>query len=413
MRVLYFHQYFSTPLGSSGIRSYEMARKLISQGHEVTMVSGSYIGGTTGLNDTFKNGFRRGYIDGIDVIEYDLKYSNTLSFIQRTKVFLSFALKSIKLTFTEEYDLLFATSTPLTASLPGIVARWLRGKLFIFEVRDLWPELPREMGVITNPIILGAISILEWLSYKSAHALIALSPGIQKGIIKHGILESKVTIIPNGCDLELFDSSNVLNTEEEWQHPEVLETDLLAIYTGTHGIANGLEILIDTANELQVRGRQDIKIVLIGQGKLKPQLMNKAHQLQLTNIIFLDPVNKNKLSQLMVRADLGLQILSNIPAFYYGTSPNKFFDYISAGLPVFNNYPGWIANLITHNKCGKTIPADNQIAFAEALINCADNKYLLPEMGNAAKQLARNQFDRNKLSTEFVNWLEKWKDIID
>lgn len=87
---------------------------------------------------------------------------------------------------TEEYDLVFATTTPLTAGIPGIFARWLRGKAFVFEVRDLWPELPKAMGVITNPVVLGMMSVLEWLSYRSAHRLIGLSPGIVEGIERLG-----------------------------------------------------------------------------------------------------------------------------------------------------------------------------------------------------------------------------------
>src|SRR5690606_20654079 len=116
-----------------------------------------------------------------------LPYSNNHGFLRRTITFLTFALRSIGLALREQYDVIFATSTPLTAGIPGIVARWLRGKPFVFEVRDLWPELPREMGVIRNPLVLTAMSLLEWLTYHSAHRLIGLAPGIVDGIIRRGI----------------------------------------------------------------------------------------------------------------------------------------------------------------------------------------------------------------------------------
>ena len=109
----------------------------------------------------------------------------------------------------------------------------------------------------------------------------------------------------------------------------------------------------------------------------------------------------------MVRADIGLLLLANVPAFYYGTSPNKFFDYISAGLPVLNNYPGWLADMINETGCGVAIPPDDAPVFAAALIKLADNRSLLPDMGIAATKLARSKFDRNKLSDEFVGWLEQ------
>jgi len=154
MKILYFHQHFSTPKGSAGIRSYAMAQSLIRNGHQVTIVCGSFGAGQTGLTEPFKNGVRQGNVDGIDIIEFELPYSNSLSFLKRILIFLSFAFKSIKVAFTEHYDVLFATTTPLTAGIPGVFAKWLRRKPFVFEVRDLWPELPKAMGVIKNPIVL-------------------------------------------------------------------------------------------------------------------------------------------------------------------------------------------------------------------------------------------------------------------
>ena len=152
MKLLYFHQHFTTPKGASGTRSYEFARRLIARGHEVTMVCGSYGTGDTGLTGEYRKGRRSGTVDGIRVIELHLPYSNADSFLKRSVTFLKFAARSVSIALSESYDLLFATSTPLTAAIPGIVARPIRRKPFVFEVRDLWPELPREMGVITNPV---------------------------------------------------------------------------------------------------------------------------------------------------------------------------------------------------------------------------------------------------------------------
>lgn len=400
MKILYFHQHFSTPKGSAGIRSYAMAQSLIRNGHQVTMVCGSFGAGQTGLTEPFKSGVRKGNVDGIDIIEFELPYSNSLSFLKRILIFLSFAFKSIKVAFTENYDVLFATTTPLTAGIPGIFAKWLRRKPFVFEVRDLWPELPKAMGVIKNPIVLWMMSVLEWLSYHSADRLVGLSPGIVDGIIKHGIDPKKVSSIPNGCDLDIF-----AQVHQAWRPEEVAVSDLMAIFTGTHGLANGLEAIIDTAIELKKRGRQDIKLVLVGDGMQKKALLVRAQELKLNNIVFHDPVNKTKLAGLMASADLGLQILANIPAFYYGTSPNKFFDYIAAGLPVLNNYPGWLADSIIEKKCGFAVPPENPTAFADALEYAADHKDELKEMGINAQRLAREQFNRENLSQKFSEWV--------
>lgn len=400
MDILYFHQHFSTPKGSTGIRSYEMARRAIKHGHTVTMVCGSYGGGETGLTGQFKSGRREGKVDGIHIIEFDLAYANTDGFLQRSLTFLKFAMKSIGIALTREYDVVFATTTPLTAGIPGIFARWLRGKPFVFEVRDLWPELPKEMGVIKNPVVLKLMSLLEWASYRSAHRCIGLSPGIVNGIKKRGVKASKIELVPNGCDLSLFSAGDAA-----WRPSQVESSDLMAIFTGTHGIANGLDAALDAAVELQKRGRSDIKLVFVGQGKLKANLVERAEREQLSNVIFHEPVNKAKLAGLMKSADVGMQLLANIPAFYFGTSPNKFFDYISAGLPVLNNYPGWLSEMIAENECGFIIPPENPEIFADALEQAAENRGELEDMGIKARYLAETKFDRHDLADKWVNWV--------
>lgn len=401
VKVLYFHQHFVTPKGAGAIRSYAMARKLIERGHSVTMVCGSAQGGTTGLSGEFVKGQRRGVVDGIDVVELNLEYSNSDGFAKRIKTFLSFAFRSVKIALTEQYDLVFATTTPLTAGIPGILARWLRGKPFVFEVRDLWPELPKAMGVIKNPVLLWAMGVLEWASYRSAHRLVGLSPGIVKGIQEKGVPAERVEMIPNGCDLDIFS-----NEGESWRPEGVSDSDLMAVFAGTHGMANGLDAALDAAAVLKQRGRSDIKLLLIGNGKLKPELQERAKREGLGNVVFHDPVTKTRLAGLMQSTDIGMQILANVPAFYYGTSPNKFFDYIAAGLPVLNNYPGWLAGMIEAESCGYAVPPADPVAFADALERAALEIDQLKLKGANSRRLAEREFDREKLSDQWADWVE-------
>lgn len=401
MHVLYFHQHFTTPKGASGIRSYQMARALVARGHRVTMVCGSLYNGATGLTQAFTNGQRRGLVDGIDVVEFDLNYSNKDGFLRRILIFVKYAIGSIRIALFGRYDLVFATSTPLTAGIPGIVAKWIRQKPFVFEVRDLWPELPRQMGVIRNPVLLAAMSVLEKISYMAANRCVALSPGIFEGIEKRGIATNHIAMIPNGCDLELFSVPGA----KPWRPDSIPKANLLAVFAGTHGQANGLDAVLDAASILRQRGRDDISILLVGDGKLKAALMERAKMEKLSNVIFHDPIDKARLACLMMAADLGLQCLANIPAFYYGTSPNKFFDYAAAGVPVLCNYPGWIAELIRENNCGYAVVPEDASAFADALEHIAQHKDELITMSANIQALARRSFDRSKLASNWVDWV--------
>ncbi|MDR2512926.1 MAG: glycosyltransferase family 4 protein [Puniceicoccales bacterium] len=413
MRILYFHQHFTTPRGASGTRSYEFARALIAQGHTVTMVCGSIDVSALGLPPG--TGYMRGTADGIDIIALPVPYSNRNGLARRAWVFAKFALRSLIIALREPCDLVFATSTPLTVVLPGVLAKIFRRKPFVFEVRDLWPALPRALGM-RNPFLLAVMSLLEYLGYRAADGLVGLSPGIVDGIKMRSPQKTPIEMIPNGCDLDLFkplkkeqDGVPAEGTSPLAQIAGLQPGDFVAGFTGAHGIANGLEAILAAATALKRRGNTQIKFLFVGDGNCKEAMVAQARRDGLDNCIFLPPMPKTTLARLTASLDCGLMVLRNISAFYHGTSPNKFFDYIAAGIPVLNNYPGWLAGLINEAGCGAVVPPDLPEAFAEALENLAatarvDNN---ATMRRAARQLAETQFSREKLTTTFCEFLAK------
>jgi len=346
-------------------------------------------------------GWHRGNVDGIDVISLPLAYSNRDSLVRRGLAYVRFALRSVRLALTLDCDLVFATSTPITAVIPGLAAKWLRGKPFVFEVRDLWPELPRALG-LRNPFLLGGMSLLELLGYRSANACIGLSPGIVEGIRSRADERQSVAMIPNGSDLNLFHPAK----RARLTLPGIGPDDFVAGFTGAHGIANGLDALLDVAMELKRRGDTRVKFAFIGDGKEKERLAARAAELGLTNCLFFPPVPKAELGAITASLDCGLMVLKDIPAFYRGTSPNKFFDYISAGIPVVNNYPGWLAGLIAEHHCGVVVPPGNASAFADALQRLAADPAGRHSMGVAARGLAEKEFARPLLADRFIATLE-------
>lgn len=401
MRILYVHQYFTTPRSAGGTRSYEMAEALIKRGHDVVMLCGG--NKINGLNKIGKSIYR-GKIDGIDVIQIAIPYSNNDSIPRRFMCFVKFSLMSIRFAFREQYDLIFATSTPLTAGIPGFFAKILRHKKFVFEVRDLWPALPKALGM-KNPILLLGMSVLEWMSYHCADACIGLSPGICEGIKRRSQKNKKVAMIPNGCDLNLFTPvlRGPLNIEG------INHGEKVAIFTGAHGIANGLDAVLDAAIELKKMGRKDIVLAFFGDGNTKEHLLLRVKKENIDNCRFFNPIPKKDLTKILASADVGLMILANIPAFYYGTSPNKFFDYISSGLPVLNNYPGWLADMINENNLGVVVEPNNARAFAEGLAKLMDNQKFRDECGRNARAFAEKNFSRLMLCNNFTNFIESVK----
>lgn len=400
MKVLYFHQHFTIPTQAGGTRSYELAKHLIARGHSVCMVCGQTA--KLDLPETDVKNVHRGIVDGIDVIQIALPYSNKDGIAKRAWTFVKFGWKGIQIALKENYDLLFATSTPLTAGVPGIVMKLFRKKKFVFEVRDLWPELPKALGM-KNPFLLWGMNALEWMSYHFADACIGLSPGICEGIKKRSQTGKRVAMIPNGCDLDIFKPSSRGNLFLDG----IERTDKVAVFTGAHGIANGLDAVLDAASVLKKMGRKDIVLAFIGDGKMKEHLIKRAKEEKLDNCRFYDPIPKKELNKIVAAADVGLMVLANVPAFYYGTSPNKFFDYISSGLPVLNNYPGWLADMIQKHCLGVVVPADDPRAFAIGLISLLDNDALRVQCGKNARTIAEEYFSRDLLANKFVMFLEE------
>ena len=382
MRILYIHQYFSTPAGSVGTRSYEFGKRLVAAGHDVTILCGeSHL---TDVPDV---------IEGMRVIQIPTVCSNRDNLLKRAWRFSVFSLRATWAALRLDYDLLLATSTPLTVGLPALAAKILRRKKFIFEVRDLWPELPRAMGVIKNPFVLWALDWFETRCYSNADACIGLSPGIVEGILRKKP-ERRTVLIPNGCDLELFGSGA---SETPVMLDGIGPDDFVAIFCGAHGRANGLNAVLDAAAELRRLKEPKVKLLFVGDGQLKAQLQARADREDLSNCIFLDPLPKHDLAALMRTCDLGLMILADIEAFQFGTSPNKFFDYIAAGLPVLCNYPGWVSEMIVEWDCGVSTPAGDAAGFASALVDLANRRSALPALGENARRLAKSEFSRDQL----------------
>ncbi|MBU0618535.1 MAG: glycosyltransferase family 4 protein [Planctomycetes bacterium] len=402
MHVAYIHQHFATTKGTTGTRSYEMSRRLLEAGHRVTMVCGAYDASNMGATSP-------GYVsefecDGIHVKRVNEPYANKMGFVPRLRAFSRFACQATKVVSRLDADLVFATSTPLTVGIPGMKGAQKLGVPFVFEVRDLWPELPIAMGIVKSPLLIWYARRLERRIYRAAQRIIALSPGMKQGIAETGYPADRITMIPNGADLDLFRPSTEPLDDPRFGEPG----DFRLVFTGAHGLANGLDAVLDAAAEVKRRGERGVRFVFIGTGGQKPRLVERSRSEGLDSLVcWVDPVPKTELARLLPRMNAGMMILKNLPAFYYGTSPNKFFDYIASGLPVLNNYPGWLAEMITQHKCGIAVPPDDPPAFADAVTRLRDDREQARRMGQRGRRLAETEFSRNQLSERFVGTLEE------
>ncbi len=389
MNILYIHQYFTTPEEGGGTRSYEFARYLVKKGHTVTILTGS----KTNNSLVSKKNKNDEYLEGVHVIYLKTPYSNYMSSKKRFYSFVDFSLRATLFGIRiKKYDLIFATSTPLTVAIPGIILSFFRRVPMAFEVRDLWPEVPIQMGVITNPIIIKFLRFFENFTYRRAKHIIALSPGMAEGILTSGISKDKVTMIPNYCNLEFFKPGKPkINNLEK-----LVYNNHIIAYSGAISDANNLELIINAAEKLQKVGSSVI-FVIAGDGKEKPRLEKLIEIKKLKNVIFLGKISKYEVVNLYRRAIACIVLFKNLPVLSTN-SPNKFFDAISTGKPIITNMGGWIGGMVESNKIGFSVENDNPQAIVNAvnkLINM--DKKQLEEMGQNARKLAVEKFDSNAM----------------
>lgn len=399
MRILYLHQYFMTRAGVGGTRSYEFARRFVACGHDVSMV--------TAASSAEE---RRRQVDGIDLVPIRAGYSDyvsgtAISYPRRVAAFAQFAAAaSAAVVRLPRADVVYATSPPLTMALPALAASARHRAPLVFEVRDLWPEAPIQMGALRNPLAQRAARGLERLVYRSAAELIALSPGMRSGIVSAGVAPERVTLVPNASDLELF-SPEIDGTPARERLG--LGERFVCSYFGTMGEANDLTPVIEAAALMRERGDDGVAFVLHGQGKRRPELETLARRRGADNVVFSDPVpDKHSVAELAAASNACMTIYKDVPILAT-CSPNKLFDTFAAGRAAIVNTEGWLRELVEDNEAGVFVRPDDPADLAERVAALRDDPALVERYGHNARGLAEREFDRELLAERALSVLER------
>ena len=333
MRILYFHQYFATRRRSTATRSYELARRLVERGHQVTIVSRD----TRALEHDRTEAPRgrlvaRETIDGIDVVFISMPYSNYFSTPLRVASFAGFtAAASLVGLGLPRPDVVFASSTPLTIGIPGLLVSRLKGVPFVFEIRDLWPAVPVALGALRGRPLIALAERLERLLYREARRVVVLSEGSRDALVGMGVPAGKLVFVPNASDLDLFRPDV---REPGFRARHGLEGAFVALYSGAMGRANGRRSAPGRGRGAQAgAGSTRSALVAVGDGAEKPRLLRRAEAEGLDNVLFLPPVAKTALAGIVGAADVTLTLFAPYPVLQTN-SPNKLFDSLAAGRPV-------------------------------------------------------------------------------
>lgn len=395
-KVLYIHQYFETPEESGRTRSYWFAKELVRRGFEVSVITSmhSHSKRKAGVYD----------IEGIKVTYLENSYDNAMSIGSKIWSFLRFMFMSSWVCLRmKNVDLVYATSTPLTVGIPALLRKWLRGTPFIFEVRDLWPEFPIQVGAIKNK---GVINILRWvekLIYSNSRHIVALSPGMKDGVISTGVYDGKVSVIPNMSKPDLFYPREC--DEQVTRKFGLEKNDFKVIHFGTMGVANGLEYIIHAAHNLHKSKVENIQFYFAGKGAMEEKLIAMVQEFGMNNVHFLGYMNTYEISEIVNCCDVSITSFADLPVLETN-SPNKLFDSLAAGKAVIVNSAGWTKTLVEEANCGVYVDVKHPEQLADALLNLSQSLDEVTEMGNNARKLALKKYDKELLVDSFATIVE-------
>jgi len=392
VRIVYLHQYFKTAIGST--RSYEMARRLVAAGHEVDLVTADCRSTSNGAR-----GWYRTAEDGIQVHWLPVPYSNHMDYADRIRAFLRFAWSAGRRAAGLGGDVVFATSTPLTIALPAIYCARRNRIPMVFEVRDLWPGVPIAIGALKNPLVVAAARRLERAAYRHAAHVVALSPDMKAGIVDAGCAPERVSVIPNSCDFPVFDigpaPGQVLRRQHAW-----LEDRPLVVYAGTLGRVNGTAYLARVAAAAAPID-PEVRFVVIGDGKERDAVRRTAEELGVAdrNFFMLPSMPKSEVARWLSAADIATSVCIDLPALW-ANSANKVFDALAAGKPVAINYQGWQAGFLQDTGAGVVLDPQDPQSAAFRLVGCVRDARWLAQASAAARRLAHERFDRDRLAAQ-------------
>lgn len=374
MKILYIHQYFKTPEEGGGIRSYHIAKAMVEAGHEVEMITTSN-----------KSSASIAFVDGIKVYYLPVSYNNTFSFFKRIWSFIKFAVSATILSLQLKYEVLYVTSTPLSVGGIALLNKWIKGKPYIFEVRDLWPAVPIQMRIITNRILINILLQFEKVVYRNAQSIVALSPGIEAGI-RAVAPTQKITLIPNFSDLSFFKPQ-----------PEKNKIPITISYIGTLGKANGLSAFVQLAAVAHQKYSDLFHFNIMGEGTEKPALVQQVYDLNLPNVSFLPFGNKEQVRKLMQKTEMMYISFAQYDILGATTSPNKFFDALAMHQVIITNFNGWLTDIMLKNNAG----FQHHLGHEEELLTTiqtvySDNNSWIA-MKHASGKLALNQFNLKDL----------------
>jgi len=401
VKILYVSQYFPPEMGAPAARVHEMSREWVRLGHQVTVLTG-FPNHPTGVIPPEYRGqwLRREIIDGIQVVRVPIYAAANKGSAKRIANYLSFgaSASAIGPFVAKRPDIIVATSPQFLTAIAGYWLSRLYRVPFVFEVRDLWPSSIVAVGAMpaTSPVV-KALEQIELFLYRAASHVVVVTESFVDEICARGIDRSKLSVITNGVDLDLFQPGSRQDARARLGLP----SGFIATYVGTHGMAHGLGMLLDAAPRLAADG---ITLLLVGEGAEKAMLKERATREDIRNVIFWDQRPRNEIADVCAAANVCLVLLRGKQLFKT-VIPSKIFEFMGAGRAIHTTVDGESRAIIERAGGGVYSPPEDVDAFVATMHGYATNPAALDELGTSGCRFAEANYSRPVLAARYAKLL--------
>jgi glycosyltransferase involved in cell wall biosynthesis len=405
LRILFLSDNFPPEVNAPASRTFEHCREWVRAGHQVTVITCAPNFPKGQVFDGYRNRLcGKETVDGIEVVRVWSYITANEGVLKRTLDYVSFMLSaSLMALFVRRPDVIVATSPQFFTACAGWLVSRLRGRPYVFELRDLWPESIRAVGAIRNEGILHKLEALELFLYRGAAAVVCVTQAFRRNLIGRGITPEKIAVVTNGADLSRFEPRP---KDQALGEALGLQGCFVAGYVGTHGMAHALETLLEAAARLaKAPGGERIRLLLLGDGSAKAQLVAKAKAMGLTNVVFVDTVSKDEVARYWSLLDVSIIHLKHTELFTT-VIPSKLFECMAMGIPVLHGVAGESAEIVERDGAGLVFTPEDDAALTERLLQLAGDESMRAGLAASARAAA-GRYDRKTLAGDMLAVLER------
>lgn len=404
MHIAYFCQYFVPEVSAPSARVSELAKAWSAAGHQVTVVTGFPNHPTGRVPDHYRNiVFRRERMGSVEVWRNWLYATPNQGFAKKTLSHLSFMASTLFLTVPRirRADVLIVSSPSFFVAISVCLAHWLWRTPYIFEVRDLWPGVFVELGVIRNRALIRGLEAVEMFLYRRAALVVVVTESFREVLTRRGLPRDHVAVVTNGVDTDAFrpnaEGARTIRTTHG------LESRFVVLYIGAHGISQALSSLLEVASRF--RDDSDVRFVFVGDGAERQQLVSSARTMGLHNVLFLPSQPRDTVPAWYASADVVLVPLRNIPVFETFI-PSKLFEILACERAIVASVRGESRRILERSGGALVVDPEDVDGVTEAIRSLKEDGHLRERLGQAGGAFARAEYDRRVLAGNYLSLLE-------